>query len=236
MASNSVRKLSHVSFHADGEAWPFARDHRLAIDRHWQKAIAQNPKFFNGTIFLMTAFEVAGDTARGRFLRTDFKSYLYWRESGWPDAGVLDGFGSALVKTRDGGILLARQNAGHINAGLVYLPGGFIDERDVTADETIDLTRSVSRELFEETGLGPDVVQAMPGFYVTECRPQISFAVAYQANLTPESLKRRVEAFLAAGHDNELSDVIVAHGLAGIAHLNVAPYARLLLSALFEGL
>lgn len=236
MPAGRVRKISDVAFDTSDEPWFFARDNASAIEQNWQRATAQNPKFFNGTIFLMSAFGITDTTARAKFLRTNFKSYLFWRECGWPEADVLDGFGSALVRASDGGILLARQNAGHVNAGLVYLPGGFIDERDAGPDGRIDIDRSVDRELLEETGLGPDVVTRSPGYYVTESRPQMSFAVCYQANIAAEDLKRRVEAFIATSHDGELGEIIVARGPADIEQLDMAPFARQLLSAVFEGL
>jgi hypothetical protein len=80
--------------------WLWARRYQTLIDAHWLKESAGNANFFNGTIFLIDSLAFATEPERvaATLLKTDFKSYLYWRDLGYPPAGVLDGFGSALIR------------------------------------------------------------------------------------------------------------------------------------------
>ena len=139
------------------------RQRRLAVRRKrtdqrstriGRQATQSNPRYFNGVVHLVDDVRLDGDSASMlRFVRTDFKSYLFWRDQGFPEAGVLDGFGSALIRSSDGHMMLGRQRAGNVNAGLAYPPAGFIDEQDVEADGSIDIAGSVAREVSEETGI-----------------------------------------------------------------------------------
>ena len=214
--------------------WRFAEDNRDAILAHWQNARARNPNYFNGTIQLIDGIDRAADGINAQLLRTDFMSYLYWRESGWPEAGVLDGFGSALIRSHDGDILLGRQCEGHVNAGLTYLPGGFIDARDVNVDGSIDIRGSVARELLEETGLGPGAVTPEAGYYLTETGPNVSLAVSYVARAGTSELKKTIEDHIRAEANPELAGIVVIRQKSDLEGLSMAHYARVLVTALFE--
>ncbi len=119
---------------------------------------------------MLASHSLGADRFEGQLMPVEFKSFLYWKEHGYPDTSVRDTFGSALIRSAEGHILLGRQRAGNINAGLAYLPGGFIDGRDVAADGSIDIAASVAREVAEETGLGAGDIERMPGFYPHVCR------------------------------------------------------------------
>ena len=159
-AEGTVVFVQHCALELSRKPWDFASDNATAIDDHWNRRRRSNPAFFNGVVHVLEAGTIVNGTFHATFKRTDFKSFLYWRETGYPDAAAHDAFGSALVVSREGHVVLGRQRAGNINAGIAYLPGGFIDQRDVANDGTIDIAASIRRELTEETGLTePDVVE-----------------------------------------------------------------------------
>ncbi|MEQ1672861.1 MAG: NUDIX hydrolase, partial [Hyphomicrobium sp.] len=166
-AQDSVRKIATCALRVGDGVWTYAEEHAGVIERDWQLAARVRPSYFNGVIHLLDQLSDVDGVLCGRLLRTDFKSYLYWRTAGFPDTGVRDGFGSALIRSADGAILLGRQRAGNVNGGLAYLPGGFIDARDVDAGGGIDIAASIIRELAEETGLRREDVTIEPGFLVT---------------------------------------------------------------------
>lgn len=226
---SGVSRVASVDLRLDEDAqWGYARDNAKSIDARWQTTIAVNPKLFNGPILMMHEARVVDDVLVGRFLRTDFKSFLYWRESGEPDAGVFDAFGSALVWSADGQLMFARQSEGHINTGLLYMPGGFIDSRDVAHDGTVDIVGSVGRELAEETGLGDDLIR-QDGFSVTvNGAHQISIGVDYRSGETADVLRDRVMAFIARDIDPELADVVFRSSSESDPQYPFAPYAQLL--------
>lgn len=213
--------------------WPFAERHAAAIDAHWQTRTAESAALFNGRIFVMDG--VACDAARlqGRLIPIEFKSFLYWRETGESDRTVYDAFGSALIRARCGAVLLGRQRAGNINAGLTYLPGGFIDPRDVGDNGLVDVTGSVLREVAEETGLPARLVTVRPGHLITFCGQQVSVAVEVAVNLGADEMLERVRAHLAAETDPELDDVVLVSSGRDLEGLAMPNYARGLLENLF---
>lgn len=216
-------------------AWAYAQAHAAAIDAHWQSALTQNPSFFDGTVFVMTAHHQRLPAHFEAELQpVKFREFLYWRDHGMSDPTVFDCFGSAILMSCDGGVLLGRQMPGNINAGRTYLPGGFIDPRDVDVSGGIDMAANVTRELAEETGIAGDDLRRDAGFYLTEIGQQISFGVAFRSAETAAILQQRIRAHIARETAPELADVVFAHSLGDIDGLDVPAYARLLLSHVFS--
>ena len=234
---DTVFKVAEVSLQSVDRHWDYARAHGKVIEDHWQHASAANPGYFNGVIHLIDRLEIGRQHVRAELIKTDFKSFLFWRDAGFPAEGcVFDGFGSALIRSREGHILLGRQRPGNINAGLSYLPGGFIDARDAGADGVITIKSSIMREVLEETGLGLADVAIVPGFIVTRTGAQVSIAVEFRSNLSSQQLTAKIHGFLASEVDPELEAMVVVRGLGDMDGIAMAPYARLLLSHLFNGL
>ena len=213
--------------------WPFAEAHAAEIEAHWQARLRESPGFFNGRIHLLTAHAFENGVLTGRLIATDFKSFLFWRETGERDRTVFDAFGSALIRSRDGAVLLGRQRSGNINAGLTYLPGGFIDARDVGPDGHIDLEGSILREVAEETGLRVPLVTVRPGVIVTFTGQQISLAVELMADLDAEGLQERVRAFLISETEPELEAAVLIRSERDLEGLAMPDYARGRLENLF---
>lgn len=222
-----VRHVKRCALRVGAGRWAFAHDEAIAIDRHWGEAQQREPSYFNGSIHLLREMTLADDGLAGTLIGTDFKSFLYWRARDFPAAGVLDAFGSALIVGSDGGIVLGLQRAGNINAGRLYLPGGFIDPRDIGADGAVDLGGSVARELVEETGLvaGRDVV-ADDGYFLTRTGAHVSIAVRYRASEPAARLAERVRCRLADDPASELADVKAVHSTADLDRFDVPEFAR----------
>lgn len=216
------------------QVWTFAEENRDAIDAHWQQALARNPKYFNGAILLLVSYQIRHGLFSGELLRSDFKSVLYWRSLGFPETGVRDGFGSGLIRASDDGVLLAQQAAGHLNTGLAYLPGGFIDDRDIDANGNVDIAASVARELQEETGLAPPDITLEPGLIITLSGPHVSISVPYRSKHDSAALQASANDAIANDTDGELSACIVVRELDDLHGLELATYAATLLPALLE--
>jgi 8-oxo-dGTP pyrophosphatase MutT (NUDIX family) len=170
---------------------------------------------------------VIGGVFTASFLRTDFKSALYWREQGYPAAGVRDGFGSAILRGSDGHVLLGRQSAGHLNAGLAYLPSGFIDPADVDQDGVIDIAGSIARELAEETGLDLAELGVLPGFWIVRCGPLVTMAREYRSPLPAAEVRKVIMDHLAADPDPELADIVIIASPTDLEAAGAPPYTRL---------
>lgn len=238
MVSEGVKRVERCELTLGTREWGWAARHADAIDRHWSARHAQNPAMFNGTIFLVAEERLGARVLEAELLRADFKSYLYWRDSGFPsEAGVRDGFGSALIRSGEGHVVLGRQRAGNINAGFAYLPGGFIDENDLRPDGSIDIDGSIARELREETGLSAGDVEMREGFIITHCGQLTSIAREFVSFLGADELQAKIRANLSAQHDAELADMVIVREAADIdgAAAPVHAYAQVLLRAMFAG-
>jgi ADP-ribose pyrophosphatase YjhB (NUDIX family) len=190
--------------------WAYAEQRAEAIAAYWVRRKAENPALFNGRVMMCLDWKLAGTTFIARLMATDFANFLYWRSRGDEDRTVYDAFGSALVWSRDGSILLAEPGAHTINAGNLYLPGGFIDERDVAANDTIDIDASIARELFEETGLAAPAVQQRPGGLVVRAGQLLSLVGQFDApHQARDELRAHVEGHMRSETEPELARIVM---------------------------
>jgi hypothetical protein len=230
---DGVMKLSSCALRVGRSEWDFADANAAAIDECWRRMQRSNPSYFNGSVHLVDAVTIIDGALDASLLRTDFKSYLYWRAQGFPSAGVLDGFGSALIRSADGDIILGRQRPGNVNGGLTYCPAGFIDTQDVDADGIIRIDRSALREAVEETGIEPAAFAQEEGIYLTRSGAQLSFAVPFRTTIPTDELVRRAESHIAASDHAELDAVIPVAGPRDVEGLAMPAYMRTLLDAIF---
>jgi len=210
---------------SDGVAWGYAERNRAEIAAYWAEARATRPKLFNGSIFVLGEGRLHGAAFEGTFVPTDFASFLYWREHGYPEAGVRDGFGSAVIRSAEGHVLYGRQTGGNVNAGLVYPPGGFIDPRDVR-DGAIDIDASIARELAEETGLAAGDLDRTPGYLLTRAGPLVSIGIEWRSALAAEELRKRILAHVGRQADPELDDVVIIRSRRDVAETDMPRHAR----------
>lgn len=230
--NDSVIEVSSCSLVVGEGQWIYAQCHRDAIAACWEEESRANSNFFNGTIHLIDALDVDDARLRARLVATDFASYLFWRRQGFPPAGVRDGFGSALIQSRDGAYLLGRQRAGNINAGLAYIPGGFIDARDVGPSGEIEIGDSIAREVTEETGLSSDVLKPLPGYVITQQGPHVSIARRFAAARDAAALESHVRRHIGGEVNSELEAVSFVRAAADLDGLAMPKFARLVLATL----
>ena len=249
---DAVVKVAHCSCRLAADDWLFARALADRIDQNWIAETRDNPAFFDGIVLLTKAYEInsgacghaADVNATGKdavssadalsvvLFETRFRNYLLWRREGFRDAGAIDGFGSAIVRSADGAILLVRQLAGNVNEGLSYFPSGFIDRRDVDADGSIDISASIARELSEEVGLQAQDLTRQPGFIVTRAGPHLSIGVVYDSPLTAKALSERIQAYLGRTTDREIETTTFVREKADLKTLVLAPHCAVLLGRL----
>lgn len=229
---NGVKVVSNCVLRTIEGAWSFAEQYAAEIEANWEKAKAFNSNYFNGIVYLTKDAWLAGSEIHATLIRTDFKSYLYWRGQGFPEAGVIDGFGSALIRSSDGNFMLILQRAGNVNHGFAYLPSGFIDQNDVLSDGSIDIGRSVEREVDEEIGEAGSSMRREDGFIVARAGVHLCMAVPFYLPMTSQEFVSRVAHHNATADDAEIETVIPVGHLDDLAPLKVLPHARALLEAL----
>lgn len=234
-ALGHAERVGHAHLGVTHAPWPFAVSNGSAIAAHWQRRKAENPSFFNGRVFVLRQLERHAGSIEATLSLEQFADFLYWRDLGYPDTGTLDGFGSALVRSAEGHVLLGHHAAGTLNAGSVYLPGGFLDARDVTAGGTIDLDASIARELAEETGLDAAALTRIPGVLLSRFARYCAFAIEYRSPLDAEALRLAMLDGLRRNAEQELSDIVIVRELADLDRLPILEHARFLVAQVLTG-
>lgn len=228
-----VFAVRSVDLRVSAGRWAFADAHGAEIDAHWDRRTRETPQFFNGTVHILQDYDLSRDERfSARFVRSDFKSFLYWREQGFPDTSVRDGFGSAILFSASGKLLAGRQRGGNLNSGLAYPPGGFIDAKDIDADGVIDIETSVLREISEELGLAHADLARLPGFIITAAGPVVSIGVPFAIRLGDRDLAAVVRRHIETDPNPELDDILLLDPGAPPHDLPMPEYARVLVEDL----
>ena len=226
-----VLRLERLALRLGDGALAFERDNRAAIDAHWQRLRAERPALWNGPMFMFEQVELDGATLTGTARRTDFATFLFWRDNGRP-RDVVHVTGTSLPVMADGGLLAVRMAAHTANAGAVYFPAGSLEEADLV-DGVFDVTASIARELTEETGLAFDEDAAETVY--TAAFDRGAFHVARRNRLAADfetCLERLARHKAETGEDEIDTAVAVRPGGGGLSALR--PYARALADWHFE--
>jgi len=186
--------------------WPFASERRAEIDVHFTKACLAKPEMFNGRILMARDPVFAGDTFSARYFQTDFASFLAWRDWGFPDGSVFNGFGMGALRASDGAFVLGEMGQHTANAGKIYFPAGTPDLNDLRGD-TVDIPGSVTRETAEEVGLTPDDYRAADHWDIVVAGPLTAMIRILDVAVPGDALRARIEANLATQADQELSAI-----------------------------
>jgi ADP-ribose pyrophosphatase YjhB (NUDIX family) len=187
-----VHAVRYCAFTLVPGGWDYARRHASAIARHWSVRQQQNPKMFNGWVFVLREHRLAEDKLEGVLVATDFASYLYWRERGFDDGQTCEAFANIFLRGECGGYLVARAAVHTLNGGLFVAPGGMLDERDVDTRGGVDIVTYALRELAEETGLQPAEVAVEGGFHVFRDGAQLSIGIVGRALMGDAAVLARV--------------------------------------------
>jgi 8-oxo-dGTP pyrophosphatase MutT (NUDIX family) len=222
-----VRTKSCVLRATDWE-WPLAEAHAADIEADWQRRHAQIPTMFNGVTYLTCGHTLEGSAFAATLFRSDFRTLLYWRAR--PDAArepVRETFGSSLIRSAEGYLLMGQQGPGQLNSGRIYPPGGLIDGDDVRGG-AIDIDASIARELGEETGLGVAELQRVPGYLLVFNGLKIAIAIEWRSALPAAALRERILGFVRSQPEPELADIVTVATHADIDEERMPPHARIL--------
>jgi 8-oxo-dGTP pyrophosphatase MutT (NUDIX family) len=191
--------------------WPFAEARRADIDAHFALKRAEKPKIWNGRILLARNPAFAGDRFSSDYFEADFASFLAWRDWGFPDRDVFNGFGMGALRCADGAFVLGEMAQHTSNAGRIYFPSGTPDLDDISHG-AVDISGSVAREVEEETGLTQADYRAAPHWDCVVSGAAIAMIRILDVDLTGEALRGRIEANLARQTQPELAAIHLVRG------------------------
>ena len=219
--------------------WPLPQSLRDQVPETWARLSAANPRIWDGRILGVSGVgggppQVIGGVLRGEAREDSFSSFLTWRDLGFPEIGLRNVFGSAVIISSDNVVLLGKMGEWTANAGQIYPAAGSLEPRDVV-DGQVRIFDSLARELGEETGLCVENARIGKTFAIFE-GARVSVARGLHFDDEIEVLHKRVRANLDAQVERELADVVAVRTRADLeAAGQFPPYVGELMDAFAAG-
>ena len=200
-----IYRVTTLDLAFEPRPWPFAEERRAEISAHFAIKRREKP-IWNGRILLGRNPVFTGERFSASYFETDFASFLAWRDWGFPDTSVFNGFGMGALRCADGAFVLGEMGRHTSNAGRIYFPSGTPDLDDIR-DDAVDISGSVSREVEEETGLASADYRARAHWDCVVSGSAIAMIRILDVDVTGEALRARIEANLAHQTQPELCAV-----------------------------
>lgn len=206
MTSPVIHRVTTLDLAVRPIVWPFAEERRAEIAAHFAEKQRERPKIWNGRVLLGRDAVFTGGHLSATYFETDFASFLAWRDWGFPDPAVFNGFGMGALLASDGAFVMGEMGQHTANAGRIYFPSGTPDLDDVK-DDALDIPGSVVREIAEETGLTAGDYRAQPDWHCVVTGPTIAMIQVLNLDVPGEAARVRIEASLAREAEPELSAI-----------------------------
>jgi 8-oxo-dGTP pyrophosphatase MutT (NUDIX family) len=211
MTHPPIHRVTTLDLGLRPRPWPFAQARRADIDAHFARQQREKPNLWNGRVLLGRDPAFTTDRFSACYFEADFASFLAWRDWGFPDREVFNGFGMGALRCADGAFLMGEMAHHTSNAGRVYFPSGTPDLDDVR-DSAVDIAGSVAREVLEETGLSDADYTASPHWDCVVSGAAIAMIRILNVDMPGEALRARIEANLARQRQPEFSAVHLVRG------------------------
>lgn len=215
MTSLTIHRVTTLELAVRPIVWPFAEERRDEIAAHFAEKQRERPKIWNGRVLLGRDAVFTDGHLAATYFETDFASFLAWRDWGFPDRAVFNGFGMGALRASDGAFVMGEMAAHTANAGRIYFPSGTPDLDDVR-DGALDIPGSVARELGEETGLTEADYRAEPDWHCVVTGPSIAMMQVLNMTVPGEVARARIEANLAREAEPELSAIHLVRGVSDL--------------------
>lgn len=206
-----IHRVATLELEVKPWSWPFAQARRADIDEHFKERQREKPTIWNGRVLLGRNPRFDGEHLTASYFEIDFASFLAWRDWGFPNRDVFNGFGVGALRCADGAFVLGEMAERTVNAGRIYFPSGTPDLDDISAGR-LDMAGSVERETEEETGLTPADYRPGPHWDCVVTGTAIAMIRTLYLDLSGEAARERIEASLSLQTDPELSAIHLVRG------------------------
>jgi 8-oxo-dGTP pyrophosphatase MutT (NUDIX family) len=206
MTPTAIHRVTQLDLKFQPWSWPFADERRADIDAHFAVKQREKPKIWNGRILLARNPVFTGDCFSATYSDVDFASFLAWRDWGFADRGVFNGFGMGALRCSDGAFVLGEMGQHTANAGRIYFPSGTADLNDIS-DGAVDMSGSVAREVEEETGLSSADYRAGAHWDCVVSDAVVAMIRILEVDSSGAALQARIEANLARQSQPEFSAI-----------------------------
>src|SRR3954453_18811032 len=193
MTSPIIHRVTTLELAVRPGAWAFAEERRDEITEHFAEKQRERPKIWNGRVLLGRDATFPNGDLSATGVKTDVASFLAWRDWGFPDKAVFNGFGMGALRASDGAFVMGEMAQHTANAGRIYFPSGTPDLDDVRGD-TLDISGSVIRELEEETGLTAADYRIEPDWHCVVTGPTIAMLKMVNLDMPGELGCERIKA------------------------------------------
>src|SRR5579863_5444436 len=122
MNSARIHRVETLDLTVAPWVWPFAIMRRDEIAAYFAEKQREKPKLWNGRILLGRTPSFDGTHLSAHYFETAFADMLAWRDWGFPDREVFNGFGMGALRCTDGAFVLGEMAADTSNAGRIYFP------------------------------------------------------------------------------------------------------------------
>jgi 8-oxo-dGTP pyrophosphatase MutT (NUDIX family) len=211
MTFPAIHRVTALDLSLRPQRWPFADERRAEIDAHFALKQAEKPQIWNGRVLLGRNPVFNRGRLSADYFEVDFASFLAWRDWGFPDREVFNGFGMGALRCSDGAFVMGEMGQHTATAGQVYFPSGTPDLDDIR-DGAVDIAGSVVREVEEETGLTSADYRAIPYWDCVVSGALIAMFRILDVGGSGEALRARIEATLARQHQPELVAIHLVRG------------------------
>ena len=201
-----IHRVTQLDLKFQPWSWPFADERRADIAAHFAVKQREKPTMWNGPILLARNPVFTGNRFSASYFDIHFASFLAWRDWGFPDKGVFNGFGMGALRCSDGAFVLGEMSQHTANAGRIYFPSGTPDLHDVR-DGAVDMSGSVGREVEEETGLTSADYRAGAHWDCVVSGAVVAMIRILEVDSSGEALQARIEANLARQSQPEFSAI-----------------------------
>lgn len=215
MTSPVIHLVTTLDLAVRSIAWPFAEERRAEIAAHFAEKQRERPKIWNGRVLLGRNAVFSDGHLTATYFETDFASFLAWRDWGFPDSAVFNGFGMGALRTSDGAFVMGEMAQHTANAGHIYFPSGTPDLDDVR-DGALDISGSVVREIAEETGLSAADYRAESDWHCVVTGAVIAMIRVINLDMPGDAARARIEANLAREAEPELSAIHLVRGMSDL--------------------
>jgi 8-oxo-dGTP pyrophosphatase MutT (NUDIX family) len=214
MTHTAIHRVTTLDLRLRPWPWSFAAERRADIDAYFAVKQGEKP-IWNGRILLARDPVFTGERFSASYFEADFASMLAWRDWGFPDQEVFNGFGMGALRGSDGAFVLGQMGQHTSNAGRIYFPAGTPDPSDIRGG-AVDIGGSVEREVEEETGLTSKDYNASAHWDCVVSGVSIAMIRILDSALTGEALRQGIEANLARQKQPELCAIYLVRQLSDL--------------------
>ncbi|MCZ4289936.1 NUDIX hydrolase [Hoeflea alexandrii] len=204
---NRVFGIDAVRLRVDSAEHPWRMAEHATIEAHWAREQVERPWLFNGTVMMHRGLALEDGAISGVSHRAPYAALLHWVKS-QPEADAWHLFGSAVILSSDGAMMLIRMAAKTANAGKVYAPAGSLDESDIK-DGMVDVEGSIYREAREETGLDLTRAAAEKRLLCWRQGGRVAVFRRFLLEETADVLAGRIREHIRTDPEEEIEDVVV---------------------------